>query len=438
MEWWQLAALHSNAAQIIAEAEKKVCKQHQKIAAVSLFNQAKVLTAFQTAKISEECFHTSAGYAYNDLGREKLEELFSRVFKGEDALVRPHFVSGTHTIYSCLRGLLRPGERLLSITGLPYDTLTRAIRGKKQQTNAAATRDSLQLRPDEGTLQDFGISFKSIALEDFRDPQNENVLRAALQKPTKVIFIQRSRGYDPLHPSLTVAEIGELITKVRFFNRDAIVLVDNCYGEFVEKKEPLEAGADLLAGSLIKNPGGGLAPTGGYVIGKKKYIEQIANTLSAPGLAKALGAFTQKRLYFQGFFMAPHTVAEALKGAVTTAAALETLGYRVEPRFDAPRGDLVQLIFLKSKEELERICRAVQGFSPVDSFFTPVEGNTPGYTVPIYMAAGTFVQGSTSEFSADAPLREPFTVYIQGGLTYQHILLGLAAILETCLAKKPD
>jgi cystathionine beta-lyase family protein involved in aluminum resistance len=417
---------------------KKVCKQHQKIAAVSLFNQAKVLTAFQTAKISEECFHTSAGYAYNDLGREKLEELFSRVFKGEDALVRPHFVSGTHTIYSCLRGLLRPGERLLSITGLPYDTLTRAIRGKKQQTNAAATRDPLQLRPDEGTLQDFGISFKSIALEDFRDPQNENVLRAALQKPTKVIFIQRSRGYDPLHPSLTVAEIGELITKVRFFNRDAIVLVDNCYGEFVEKKEPLEAGADLLAGSLIKNPGGGLAPTGGYVIGKKKYIEQIANTLSAPGLAKALGAFTQKRLYFQGFFMAPHTVAEALKGAVTTAAALETLGYRVEPRFDAPRGDLVQLIFLKSKEELERICRAVQGFSPVDSFFTPVEGNTPGYTVPIYMAAGTFVQGSTSEFSADAPLREPFTVYIQGGLTYQHILLGLAAILETCLAKKPD
>ncbi|NLJ55500.1 MAG: hypothetical protein GX334_00465 [Firmicutes bacterium] len=438
MKWWQLAALQPNVAQIIAEAEKKVCEQHQKIAAVSLFNQAKVLKAFQTAKISEDCFHASAGYAYNDLGREKLEELFSHVFKGEDALVRPHFVSGTHTIYSCLRGLLRPGERLLSITGLPYDTLTRAIRGKKQQTDAAATQHSLQLRPDEGTLQDFGISFASMALKDFREPRNENSLRKALQAPTKVIFIQRSRGYDPLHPSLTIAEIGELIERVRFFNRNAIIMVDNCYGEFVEKKEPLEAGADLLAGSLIKNPGGGLAPTGGYVVGKEKYIEQIANTLSAPGLEKALGAFDQKRLYFQGFFMAPHSVAEALKGAVTIAAALETLGYQVEPRFDAPRGDLVQLMFLDSKEELEKICRAVQSFSPVDSFFTPVEGNTPGYSVPIYMAAGTFVQGSTSEFSADAPLREPFTVYIQGGLTYQHIILGLAGILEACLAEKSD
>ncbi|MGI6307826.1 MAG: aminotransferase class I/II-fold pyridoxal phosphate-dependent enzyme [Dethiobacteria bacterium] len=433
MEWWQLVSLKPQIAEIIAEAEKKVFKQHQKIASTCLFNQAKVLKAFQELRISDECFHSSEGYAYHDLGREKLEDLFSLVFNGEDALVRPHFVSGTHTIYSCLRGLLRPGERLLSITGLPYDTLTRAIRGGKQRAGNTSAYASINPRQNEGNLLDFGISFDSIDLEDFRKPKKEEVLRSMLQEPTRVVFIQRSRGYDPSHPSLTVQEIGELIQKVRFFNREVIVLVDNCYGEFIEKKEPLEVGADLIAGSLIKNPGGGLAPTGGYVVGRGKYIEQIANTLSAPGLGKELGAFAHKRLYFQGFFMAPHLAAEALKGVITLAAALETLGYHVEPGFDAQRGDLVQLISLKNRDELEKICRAVQSFSPVDSFVTPVAGNTPGYTVPIYMAAGTFVQGSTSEFSADAPLREPFTVYIQGGLTYQHVILGLAAILESIL-----
>lgn len=437
MEWWQLVSLTSKIAEIIAAAEKKVIKQHREIACTCLFNQTRVLKAFQELRISDECFHSSEGYGYHDLGREKLENLYALVFGGEDALVRPHFVSGTHTIYSCLRGLLRPGECLLSITGFPYDTLTRAIRGEegrgeeRRRANKAPTAHVNNPNQNEGNLLDFGISFNSLSLEDFRQPKKEAVLRHMLQKPTRVVFIQRSRGYDPHHPSLTVEEIGELIQKIRFFNREVIVFVDNCYGEFVERKEPLAVGADLIAGSLIKNPGGGLAPTGGYVVGKKKYIAQISNTLSAPGLGKELGAFDHKRLYFQGFFMAPHLVAEALKGVVTMAAALEELGYDVEPRFDAQRGDLVQSVTLKSREELERICRAVQSFSPVNSYVTPVAGNTPGYTVPIFMAAGTFVQGASSEFTADAPLREPFTVYIQGGLTYQHVILGLAAILES-------
>ncbi|NMB34968.1 MAG: hypothetical protein GX989_01640 [Firmicutes bacterium] len=413
-------------AEIIAEAEEKVAKQHHEIARVCLFNQTRVLKAFQELRISDECFHSSAGYGYHDLGREKLEKLFALVFGGEDALVRPHFVSGTHTIYSCLRGLLRPGERLLSITGLPYDTLTRAIRGEDEGEEGA---DSPAL--NEGHLLDFGISFQSINLEEFMQSTEETKLRSMLEKPTRVVFIQRSRGYDPAHPSLTIEKIGELVQKTRYYNKEAIIFVDNCYGEFVEKEEPLAVGVDLVAGSLIKNPGGGLAPTGGYVVGSRECIAQVSNTLSAPGLGKELGSFDHKRLYFQGFFMAPHLVAEALKGVVTMAAVFEKLGYGVEPGFDAQRGDLVQLITLKNREELERICRAVQNFSPVDSYVTPVAGYTPGYTVPIFMAAGTFVQGASSEFTADAPLREPFTVYIQGGLTYQHVILGLGSILKS-------
>lgn len=452
MEWWQLVSLTPKIAEIIAAAEEKVNEQHREIDRICLFNQARVLKAFQELRISDDCFHSSSGYGYHDLGREKLEKLFALVFDGEDALVRPHFVSGTHTIYSCFRGLLRPGERLLSITGLPYDTLTRAIRGEKGggedtgqydggnegRASIASPGNLNNAMQNEGNLLDFGISFKSLSPKDFiHSPKNETVLRTMFRKPTRVVFIQRSRGYDPAHPSFTVGEIKELIQKVRSYNREAIVLVDNCYGEFVERKEPLAVGADLVAGSLIKNPGGGLAPTGGYVVGGKKYIDQISNTLSAPGLGKELGSFEDKRLYFQGFFLAPHLVAGALKGMVTMSAALEKLGYNVEPRFDAPRGDLVQLVTLRNKEELERFCRAVQSFSPIDSHVTPVAGNTPGYTVPIFMAAGTFVQGASSEFTADAPLREPYTVYIQGGLTYQHVILGLASILKTILEGHP-
>lgn len=409
----------SQVVKIILEAEKKAVEQHHIFTAVSMYNQAKVLRAFQELKITDDCFNSNEGYGYNDFGREKLDALFAHVFKGEDAIVRPHLVSGTHTIFTCLRGLLRPGDRLLSVTGQPYDTLSRAICGNNPVD-------------DEGSLLDWKISFNSLNPEDFDKPEGKIYLRKMLQEPTKVVFIQRSRGYDANRSSLTIEKIASLIKKIRYFNNEVTIFVDNCYGEFVERREPLEVGADLIAGSLIKNPGGGLAPTGGYIVGKKEDLKKIANFITAPGLGKELGAFVyNKRLFFQGLFMAPHLTCEALKGGATAAAALESVGYIVRPRFDDKRGDIVQVVWLKNEEELQKICQAVQSSSPVNSHILPIAGYTAGYKDPIFMAAGTFVQGASSEFTADAPQREPFSIFIQGGLSYQHIIIGLAGILQS-------
>lgn len=420
MEWWQIAQIKPKIVEIITKAEKTAAEQHREIEAIALFNQAKVLKAFKEVKVSDDCFNSNEGYGYHDFGRDKLEALFAQVFKGEDAIVRPHFVSGTHTIFSCFRGLLRPGDRLVSVTGQPYDTLFRAISGENGSLN-------------EGTLREWGISYRSLDIEDFLHPE-KSPHEKIFKKPTQVVFIQRSKGYNPYRSALTIKQIEEVIQKIRSFNPEVIIFVDNCYGEFVEKKEPLEADADIIAGSLIKNPGGGLAPAGGYVVGKRKYLDKISHAISAPGLGKELGAFVyNKRLFFQGLFMAPHLTAQALKGMTTLAAALESVGYEVEPRFNDKRGDIVQSVCLKSKKELEKICQAVQSSSPVNSHLIPVAGATVGYSDPIFMAAGTFVQGASGEFSADAPLREPYTVYIQGGLTYHHVILGLASILEAIL-----
>ncbi|HHT45680.1 MAG TPA: hypothetical protein GX004_00090 [Firmicutes bacterium] len=418
MEWWQIIEVKPQIVDIILAAEEKTAEIHKEFLATCLFNQARVLKAFQKLKISDECFNSNEGYGYNDYGREKLEELFAEIFQGEEAIVRPHLVSGTHTIFSCFRGLLRPGDRLISITGKPYDTLFHAIETER----------------GGGSLQEWGISFDSIEQDDFILLEDKNKLKKLLSEPTSVIYIQRSKGYNPYRSSLTVENIGKLIKKVRRFNPEVTIFVDNCYGEFVERQEPLEIGADVIAGSLIKNVGGGLAPTGGYIVGNKKCIEKISNAISAPGLGKELGAFIyNKRLFFQGLFMAPHLTAEALKGASLFAAAFESLGYKVDPRYDQTRGDIIQSISLKNKEELQKICRAVQSASPINAHITPVPGRTAGYDDLIYMAAGTFVQGASGEFSADAPLREPYTVYIQGGLTYEHVLLGLAAVLQSIL-----
>ena len=426
LRWWEIAGIKQKTAALIVAAENKVAAQHREIDAIALHNQARVLQSFQLEKISEDCFHSSEGYGYHDLGRDKLEALFARIFKGEDGIVRPHFVSGTHTLYTCLRGLLRPGERILSLTGLPYDTLSRAIMGPE--------RNEVNYMGRKSSLHEWNISFSHVDTEDLPRLEAKGELAVLLQAPTKVVFIQRSRGYNPLRKSLTIAEIARISTTVRRYNKDAIILVDNCYGEFVERAEPLEEGADLIAGSLIKNPGGGLAPTGGYITGSKALISRISEAFSTPGLGKELGAFVQsKRLYFQGIFMAPQLVSEALKGAVTLAAALEDVGYAVSPRYNDKRGDLVQSVHLKSKEELELFCGAVQRSSPVNSYYQPVPGATAGYADPLYMAAGTFVQGSSSEFSADAPLREPYTVYIQGGLAYNHVILGLASLLDSII-----
>ncbi len=423
MEWWEITGIKQKTAVHIAAAEKKVAAQHREIDAIALHNQARVLKSFQLEQISEDCFHSSEGYGYHDLGRDKLEALFARIFKGEEAIVRPHFVSGTHTLFTCLRGLLRPGEGILSLTGQPYDTLSRAIMGPTERTESGMGCDS--------SLQEWNISFMHVETEDVPRLEEKGQLAALLQVPTKVVFIQRSRGYNPLRRSLTISDITYLTRTVRRYNRDAIILVDNCYGEFVERGEPLEGGADIIAGSLIKNPGGGLAPAGGYITGRAEYISPISEAFSAPGLGKELGAFIQsKRLYFQGLFMAPQLVAESLKGAVTMAAALEEAGYTVSPRYNDNRGDLVQSVHLKSKAELEQFCSAIQRSSPVNSHYQPVAGATAGYADHLYMAAGTFVQGSSSEFSADAPLREPYTAYIQGGLAYNHVILGLATLLD--------
>lgn len=405
---------------MISDAEKNTAGIQQLINENSLFNQAKVLKAFREEKISDDYFHSTEGYGYGDEGREKLEALFARVFRGEKALVRPHFVSGTHTLYTSLRGLLRPGDRLVSVTGEPYDTLSRSLRGSK--------------REEEGTLAEWNISFQCIEENDFKQPDKESKIKAILQEPTRVIYIQRSRGYTYFRKSLTIEDLSELIKKIRSMTSQAVIMVDNCYGEFVQKKEPLEVGADIIAGSLIKNPGGGITPTGGYIVGNARLISSISCAASAPGLGKELGAFVHnKRPYFQGLFHAPHLVGEALKGAVLIAASLEMAGYEVDPPANKNRGDIVQAVRLKNREEMEAFCQAVQSCSPVNSFVTPVPGVTAGYKNPILMAAGTFVQGSSSEFSADGPLREPWVVYIQGGLSYQHVLLGLSNILKKIL-----
>ncbi len=415
-QWWSILNLNEKIAYIIKEAETKVQERHRKIADTTLFNQAKVLEAFQAENITDDCFSSNEGYGYNDYGREKLEALFCRVFSGEDAIVRPHFVSGTHTLYTCFQGLLKPGDRAISLTGTPYDTLSRALSNLPEQ----------------------GIEFVSF---DYHDEKSNPVCKSLdeylislLQEPTKLVFIQRSRGYNSRRTTLTVGQIGEMVNIIREYNPHITIFVDNCYGEFVEPSEPLQVGADLIAGSLIKNPGGGLAPTGGYVVGKSNLLKQVSEAMSAPGLGKDLGAFVSgKRLYYQGLFMAPHLVGEAIKGAVTMAEALASLGYRVEPGPEDKRGDIVQAVYLKNRDELQTFCRAIQHFSPINSHVTPEPGQTAGYTDPIYMAAGTFVQGASGEFSADAPVREPYVLYLQGGLSYQHILLGLASIIKTII-----
>ncbi len=407
-------------AALLSDAENRVRERHREIAGTALFNQAKVLEAFQSEKITEDCFSSNEGYGYNDYGREKLEALFCRVFGGEEAIVRPHFVSGTHTLFTCLKGLLRPGDRILSLTGKPYDTLARAVWG------ASPTG-----RESPGSLQAWGVDFVTLDCREDHAPDCPR-LQALLAEPTRAVFIQRSRGYSTQRSSLTVEQIGRMVRLVRTLNPRPAIFVDNCYGEFVEKTEPLQAGADLVAGSLIKNPGGGLAPTGGYVVGKGELVRQVAEAMTAPGLGKELGAFVSgKRLYYQGLFMAPHLVGEALKGAVTIAAALQGMGYRVEPGPDDPRGDIVQALFLRSEAELQALSRAVQHFSPVNSHIMPEAGRTAGYSDPVYMAAGTFVQGASGEFTADAPLREPYVLYLQGGLSYEHVLLGLVSLLKT-------
>jgi cystathionine beta-lyase family protein involved in aluminum resistance len=370
-----------------------------------LANQARVLAAFQAAQVSETDFGISTGYAYGDSGREKLERVFAGLFGAEAGLVRVQVASGTHAITLGLFGALRPGDELISAAGVPYDTLRTAIEGAP------------------GSLTEWGVTHKVVPLTADQRVDLDG-LTAAITPKTRVVFIQRSRGYA-LRPALSVAEIGRIIAAVKAVRSDIICLVDNCYGEFTETQEPGHVGADLVCGSLIKNPGGGIAPTGGYVVGRADLVEAAAARLTAPGVGSHIGAnLGQQRLLWQGLFLAPHTVGEALRGAIFTAAFFSRLGFTVDPLPDAPRHDLVQAVQLGSPAGLVAFCRAVQHASPVDSHVRCDPWDMPGYTDQVIMAAGTFVMGSSLELSADGPMRPPYAAYFQGGLTREHVFLA--------------
>ena len=385
----------------------------RRIEQMSEENTLKVLTSMRECKVSDIHFNTSSGYAYDDIGRSKLEELYAKVFAAESALVRTQFVSGTHALATVLFGILRPGDKLVSLTGTPYDTM---------QTVIGHTASS------SGSLKEYGILYDELPLTEGR----VDVERIAdvLDERTKMVLIQRSRGYSR-RPTLLIEDIREICNQVHRLRPDCICFVDNCYGEFVESLEPTQAGADIMAGSLIKNPGGGLAPTGGYIVGREDLVELASYRLTAPGMGAELGAsLVNNRLFFQGLFLAPHVVSQALKGALFAAGIFENLGYTTYPRISDERGDIIQAIELGTAEKLVAFCGGVQKYSPVDSFVKPEPWDMPGYTDQIIMAAGTFVQGASIEFSADGPLRPPYNVYLQGGLTFEQVMFGILGAAE--------
>jgi cystathionine beta-lyase family protein involved in aluminum resistance len=392
---------------LAAAADRALAQVRPSWAAIDqtvLINQAKVLRAFQEAGVADIHFAGSTGYGYSDVGREKMEEVFARVFQTEAALVRVQFASGTHAIACGLFGALRAGQKLVAAAGAPYDTLRQVITGQP------------------GSLTEWGVAYEEVPLRPDLRVDIPAVAEAA--KSADVVFIQRSRGYS-LRPTLSVREIGAIIAAVKAANPNVICVVDNCYGEFTEEREPSEVGADLVCGSLIKNPGGGIAPTGGYVVGRKDLIERVAARLIAPGIGTEVGAnLGVNRLFLQGFFLAPHVTGEALRGALFTAAFFAGLGFGVRPRWDEPRSDLVQAVELGSGPALVAFCEAVQAASPVDAHVRPEPWDMPGYEDQVIMAAGTFVMGSSIELSADGPMRAPYAVYFQGGLTREHVLLA--------------
>lgn len=375
-------------------------------------NQKRVLDAFRRNQIGDFHFTSSDGYGYDDSGRDNLEAVYADVFGTEDALVRPQLVSGTHAISTALFSLLRPNDELLYITGSPYDTLEEVI-GKRGKTS--------------GSLKDLGVTYNEVELLSDGAVNFEQV-KNKINERTKVIGIQRSKGYED-RPSFTVAQIKEMIDYVKEINQELIVFVDNCYGEFVEDIEPTHVGADLIAGSLIKNPGGGLVRAGGYIAGSEELILNAANRLTAPGLGKETGAtLGMLQEMYQGFFMAPHIVGEALKGAVFTARYMELKGYQVKPLYNEKRTDIIQTIKFENDEKMIKFCQNIQKGSPVNSYVEPYPSDMPGYDEKVIMAAGTFIQGSSIELSVDGPIKPPYIAFLQGGLTYAHVKI---AIIET-------
>lgn len=408
------STLTAETRQLGKEMEQKISAQFEHIEDIAFYNQQKVLAAFRNNQVSENHFNGTTGYGYDDEGRDNLERVYAEVFGAEAAIVRQQIISGTHAITLSLFGVLRPGDELMYITGQPYDTLQSIVDGGDKDT---------------GSLKDWGIGYQHIDL-NADNKVDFDAVKAAISDKTAVVAIQRSKGYAT-RPSFTIAEVADMIKQVRAIKEDVIIFVDNCYGEFVDQQEPTELGADLMAGSLIKNPGGGLAKVGGYIAGRADLVEKCAYRMTTPGIGSEAGpSLNTLTDMYQGFFLAPHVVSQALKGAVFSAAILEKIGMTPEPRFDATRTDLIQSVSFKTPEQMIQFCQAVQQNSPVNAQFAPEPSLLPGYTDEVIMAAGTFVQGASIEFSADGPIRPPYTVYMQGGLTYEHVKTAILSAVQ--------
>lgn len=399
------------------QAQRELVDEFSRIDTIAQENTQRVLAAFQDHRVADSYFAGTTGYGYDDLGRDKLDEIYADLFGTEAALVRIQFVNGTHAIASALFGALKAGDVLVSAVGAPYDTLLGVI-GTAEKGH--------------GSLKDYGVEYRQVELVDDA-PDLEGIARTAADPKVKAVLIQRSKGYST-RASLSVAEIGEICAIIKRVNPNAAILVDNCYGEFVETLEPTHVGADLVVGSLIKNPGGGLAPTGGYIAGRRDLVEGAAQRLTVPGIGGECGCtLGQNRLLYQGLFLAPHTVAQAVKTAVFGAKVMELLGYETEPHSSAVRHDIIQMIHMREPEALKKFCKGIQFGAPVDSYVTPEPWDMPGYDSQVIMAAGAFIQGASIELSADAPMRPPYTVYLQGGLTFESGRLGILLAVQELL-----
>ena len=397
----------------VISKEKLLEDKYKNIDEIAEYNHYKVINSMQEVKLTSSDFNWTTGYGYGDIGRDKVEEIYSIIFNTEDALVRPLIASGTHAIYLTLSGLLRPNDEFISITGSPYDTLQEVIGIKGNH---------------KGTLVDYGVKYREVPLIDNRINVNEVIKN--MRTHTKLLFIQRSTGYSNRR-AISIQEMEKAIKAIKDYKKDIIIMVDNCYGEFTDIVEPTDVGADIMAGSLIKNPGGGLAYSGGYVVGKKDLVEQVANCSIAPGIGKECGlTFGMTRSILQGLFLAPHIVAEALKGAMLIGIVYKESGFEIVPVIDDARSDIIQGIKLKTPERVVEFCKGIQRASAVDSHVIPTPWNMPGYEDKVVMAAGGFIEGSSIELSADGPMREPFYVYFQGGLTYEHCKLGAMMSLD--------
>jgi len=407
--------IEENLEKLSKEVEQEIENQFKTINEICEKNSMKVLSAFQECNLQEMHLNSSTGYGIDEAGRNKIEEIYAKVFKAEDALVRAQFISGTHALAITLSALLRPNDTMISITGAPYDTLQTVI--------------GLGENPSKSSLKSYGVKYEQIEL--INNEFNEKEIQERLsKKDVKLIEIQRSRGYST-RKSLNIEKIEKIIAKIREVNKEAIIMVDNCYGEFVEEKEPIEVGADIVVGSLMKNLGAGIATSGAYIVGKKELVEMCAERLTAPGIGKEIGpSLNQNTSLLKGLFFAPQVVASSLKTAVFASKILEELGYNVEPKYNEKRADIVQTIHLGSKEKLIKFCQGIQKGSPIDSNVIPEPGDMGGYEDKVIMAAGTFTEGSTIELSCDGPIREPYIAYMQGGLTYEYGKYGILKAIE--------